>query len=298
VALALGAGWIGRTVLEEKGWRDPFHEGPPAVASRVPDADADGDVPAEAFAREPDALEEKAGEVEGRADGRESAGETGTDRPAVSKDGVAPSSVIDEARKRGAEGNTPADPESATPKRSGALAQAEEPRAEDAVGEVSAAGQLEATAEAGRQDARAKSVQQVQDPWHALPEARLAADDLEAAGCYRLEYSWSPGVADLPGTLELVTAEPKGRTGESIFAVLHRGGRALGLSEAIWTSPHPDSVWLQLVSGQDRDVFTVRAGRSGPDWDGEGRVLRPGGPVSVGQTRGAVRLVRIGCEPS
>ena len=26
IALALGAGWIGRAVLEEKGWTDPFHE--------------------------------------------------------------------------------------------------------------------------------------------------------------------------------------------------------------------------------------------------------------------------------
>jgi hypothetical protein len=89
----------------------------------------------------------------------------------------------------------------------------------------------------------------------------------------------------------------EGREGQSVFAVLSGSGRTT-LHEAVWASPSRDSIWVRLVSGEDRDTFTVRAGRSGPDWVGEGRVLRPGGPVSVGQTRGAVDLVRIGCEPS
>lgn len=293
VALALGAGWIGRAVLEEKGWIDPFHEGPPAVASRVPDAEADGDAPAEAFAPEPEEAEQKAGEVGGRGAGGEAANESGADRETVLKDEEARPSAVGEARERGADGPVHTDSQAAIPRRAEALAQAEEAPAEDPA--VAAVGEVSAAAEE-RQDPRAKSVQPVPDPWHALPGTRLSAP-VGAAGCYRLEYSWSPGVANLPGALELATSEPEGRSGQSVFAVLGRGGLASDLHEAIWSSPHPDSIWVQLVSDGDGDVVTVRAGRSGSDWEGEARVFRPGGPVSVGQTRGAVRLVGIGCEP-
>ena len=101
----------------------------------------------------------------------------------------------------------------------------------------------------------------------------------------RVRWNWCP-------------QEPEGRKGQSVFAVLGRGGQVSDLYEATWSSMHADSIWVQLVSGGDRDVITVRAERSGSDWEGEGRVLRPGGPVSVGQARGAVRLVAIGCEAS
>ena len=302
VALALGAGWIGRAVLEEKGWTDPFHERPPPVASRVADGEVDAEEPPEYFARELETPEEKAGQVGGRVSGREAANETGADRQAALKDEGAPSAVLGEVRKRDLDDRAPADPQAATPRRTGALAQTEELRAEDAAvaaaGDVSAADEIAAApSEAERQDARAKSVQATMDPWHALPEVGISAAAVGAAGCYRLEYSWSPGVANLPGALELATAEAEGRTGQSVFEVLSRGGRTSDLREAIWASSHPDSVWVQLVLGDAGAVFTVRAGRSGPDWEGEGRVHRPGGPVSVGQARGAVRLVRIGCDP-
>ena len=77
VALALGAGWIGRAVLEERGWTDPFHEGPPAVASQALDTETDADDAAAAFAREQAAPEEKVGDVGGRTDGQGAGNENG-----------------------------------------------------------------------------------------------------------------------------------------------------------------------------------------------------------------------------
>jgi hypothetical protein len=287
-------------VLEEKGWTDPFHEGPSAVASRVPDAETDADEPLEYFASEQEALEEKAGMVGGKADDRTSPNEVAPEREADLKDGDAPSNEIGVGRKRELEDPASQDEPSAIPPRAGALAQAEGARTEEATArELVAADELAAAPEeSDRQDARAKSVQPKLDPWHALPSHRLTPPTVSAAGCYRLEFSWSPGVAYLPGSVRLDTAEAEGRSGQSVFQVLTQTGSQPDLYEGIWASPHPDSVWVQLVSREDRDALTVRAGRSGPDWTGEGRVLRPGGPVSVGQTRGAVHLVSIGCQAS
>ena len=70
------------------------------------------------------------------------------------------------------------------------------------------------------------------------------------------------------------------------------------LHEAIWAAPASDSIWVRLVTGEERAAFTVHAERSQVDWVGEGRVWTPGAPVSAGQVRGAVSLKRTGCEPS
>ena len=135
------------------------------------------------------------------------------------------------------------------------------------------------------------------DPWHSIPAVRVTpASDF--AGCYRLEYSWSPEVAYLPGTVELTFAEPAERAGQSIFRIGVPGRAQPTLHEAIWATPAQDSVWLRLVTGDERAAFTVRAERSEGNWVGEGRVWTPGAPVSAGQVRGTVHLVRTGCEPS
>ena len=135
------------------------------------------------------------------------------------------------------------------------------------------------------------------DPWHSIPAVRVTpASDF--AGCYRLEYSWSPEVGYLPGTVELTFDEPSDRAGQSIFGIGVPGQAQSMLHEAIWSTPAPDSVWLRLVTGEERAAFTVRAERSDVNWVGEGRVWTPGAPVSAGQVRGTVRLIRTGCEPS
>jgi hypothetical protein len=116
-----------------------------------------------------------------------------------------------------------------------------------------------------------------------------------AVGCYRLEYSWSPGVMYMPGRVELTNSEAEGRPGQSVYSIVVAADATSQLHESIWAAPAADSVWLRLVSGPERDAFTVRAERTGADWVGEGRVYTPGGPVSAGQNRGGVRLTRTSC---
>ena len=300
VMLAVGAGWIGRAVLVEKGWSDPFNEGQSPTASRLAEADAVADPARESFGDDAAEIKEESDESGQRKDQLVEANEAPLKRDAAAAgEGIASPEL--KAQRERTYGDSPTDAddepeaEAATPRRLGALAAgAEAPEAEDL---AVADGVMAQDAEAVQQEDRARAIQPPLDPWHAIPAVRLGRTVSRAPGCYRLEYSWSPGVAYLPGTIELTGIEPEGRAGRSTYAIAVSGGAASKLHEAIWASPHPDSVWVRLVSGEEREAFTVRAGRSGADWLGEGRVRVPAAPVSVGQTRGTVRLVRIRCEP-
>ena len=298
VMLALGAGWIGRAVLVEKGWTDPFNEGQAPTISQVADAAAD---PArESFSSDVAELEVESDGVGQRKDQLAEANEEPLKREAaVGGRGIASSELKAQGERSFGDSPTDADDEpdgkAATPRPIGALAQAEAPEAGDPL-EVD--GVMAPAAEAVRQEARSKAIQPPLDPWHAIPAVRLGQAVSMAPGCYRVEYSWSPGVAYIPGTIELKGSEPEGRAKQSTYAIAVAGGAASELHEAIWASPHPDSVWVRLVAGEERETFTVRAGRSGTDWLGEGRVLAPAAPVSAAQTRGTVRLVRITCGPT
>lgn len=289
VMLALGAGWIGRAVLVEKGWTDPFSEVQSAPSSQV----ASDDLPRESAGNEVFALEEKdeagrrADQVRARQEARKE------DAADVLADEARPT-----AKERGevevpAEDSDAALDEEVEPRRAvGALAQAEAPEAEDL---AVVDGVMVLPEGAAGQEARSKALQPARDPWHTVPASRLPTPAVSSLGCYRLEYSWSPGVAYMPGAIELTPGEPEGQEGQSIWTATPLGSAGSSLHEAIWTSPAPDSLWVRLVSGEDMDAFTVRAARSGSDWLGEGRVLTPDSPVSMGQSRGTVRLVRIGC---
>ena len=298
VMLALGAGWIGRAVLVEKGWTDPFNEGQSPTVSQM--ADAAADPGRESFHNDVAELEEESDQIGQRKDQLAEANEAPRKREAAAGDeGIAASEL--KAQRERTFGDSPTDTddeahgEKATPRRIGALAQAEAPEAEDP---LVVDGVMAPAAEAVRQETRSKAIQPALDPWHAIPTVRLGQTVSMAPGCYRVEYSWSPGLAYLPGTIELTGSEPEGRAGQSTYSIAVAGGAASELHEAIWASPHPDSVWVRLVSGEEREAFTVRAGRSGADWLGEGRVLIPAAPVSAAQTRGTVRLVRITCGPT
>ena len=298
VMLALGAGWIGRAVLVEKGWTDPFNEGQSPSISQV--ADAAADAARESFSSDVAELEVESDEVGQRKDQLAEANEEPLKREAPGGGEGITSAELKAQRERSF-GDSPTDAEdeadgkAATPRPIGALAQAEAPEAGDPL-EVD--GVMAPAPEAVRQEARSKAIQPPLDPWHAIPAVRLSQAVGMAPGCYRLEYSWSPGVAYIPGTIELTGSEPEGRVVQSTYSIALAGGAASELHEAIWASPHPDSVWVRLVSGEEREAFTVRAGRSGTDWLGEGRVLIPAAPVSAAQTRGTVRLVRIICGPT
>ncbi|MCL7960740.1 MAG: hypothetical protein M8861_11140, partial [marine benthic group bacterium] len=285
IALALGAGWIGRAVLEEKGWTDPFHEGQvPAATGPAVDSEAARQDAADQFAD--DALGElESKEVRQRQDRLAETNE----EPAK----AAPDPEVEEAApvELGAQGGVtrkeaPADIADELEVDADSRRRAEAPAAAEAL-----------VSEDRARESRAKSVRPPVDPWHSIPAVRVTpASDF--AGCYRLEYSWSPEVGYLPGTVELTLTEPADRVGEFIFAIGIPGRAQSMLHEAIWATPAPDSVWLRLVTGEERAAFTVRAKRSEVNWVGEGRVWTPGAPVSAGQVRGTVSLMRTECEPS
>jgi hypothetical protein len=280
IALALGAGWIGRAVLEEKGWTDPFHEGPvPAPTSPVVDSETSRQNAEERFGDDAvgNAESKEGGQ---RQDRRAEAVESPQGLRAREE---APTDVADELEV-----------DADSPRRTEAPAAAEALVSED---QALVGGRMEPAAEGRGRDSRTKSIRPPVDPWHAIPAVRVTPTS-DFAGCYRLEYSWSPEVAYLPGTVELTFAEPAERSGQSIFGIDIPGGAQSMLHEAVWATPAQDSVWLRLVTGEERAAFTVRAERSQANWVGEGRVWTPGAPVSAGQVRGTVSLVRTGCEPS
>lgn len=298
IALALGAGWIGRAVLEEKGWTDPFHEGQVPAASPAVDSETARQNAAEGFA------DDAVGEVESkdlgqRRDRLAEANEAPSKAAAVPR---AEETAPMELRAQGgvARERAPADAEDEmeadadSPRRTEPLAEAEALAPEDL---VVVDGVMAPAAEDRSRDSRAKSVRPPVDPWHSIPEVRIAPT-LDVVGCYRLEFSWSPETGYLPGTVELTRDEPAGRDGQSIYSIDVPGRAQPMLHEAIWASPASDSVWVRLVTGEERAAFTVRAERTQADWVGEGRVWTPGSPVSAGQVRGVVSLVRTDCEPS
>jgi hypothetical protein len=299
IALALGAGWIGRAVLEEKGWTDPFHEGPvPAPTSPVVDSETARQNAAER------SRDDAVGDVESKEFGQrqDRLAETNEAPSKIDADLAAEEAAPVELRTQGrvAREETPADVadelevDADSPRRTEAPAAAEAVVSED---QAMVDGLMEPAAEGRGRDARAKSVRPPVDPWHAIPAVRVTPTS-DFGGCYRLEYSWSPEVAYLPGTVELMRTEPSDRAGQSIFGIAVPGRSQPMLHEAIWATPAQDSVWLRLVTGEERAAFTVRAERSQANWVGEGRVWTPGAPVSAGQVRGTVSLIRTGCEPS
>lgn len=295
VMLALGAGWIGRAVLVEKGWTDPFNEGNPTVASRVAETESPADASRETFFDEVAALEEKdAAEQRKDQPARSNAAPRKGDAEGLGADVAPDAPEENEVGFARPDEDAVSDDEAVRLRRTGDLAQAEEPAAEApaAMGEV-----IAPPAGAARQEARAKSLQPALDPWHAVPTVRMVPPAETFTGCYRLEYSWSPGLTYLPGAIELTAVEPTEWVGQSLYTVTSGSRAASGLQEAIWASQAPDSIWVRLVSGEDRDAFTVRAERAGSDWLGEARVLTPDSPIAANQTRGTVHLVKIRCEP-
>ncbi|MGB5302790.1 MAG: zf-HC2 domain-containing protein [Gemmatimonadota bacterium] len=280
IALALGAGWIGRAVLEEKGWTDPFHEGQVQAVSPAVDSEAARQNAAELLA------DDAVGEAESK--------ELGLRKDRLAEASEEPSKAAAAPR---AEETAPVELRA-----QGGVAREQAPADAADESEVDADqggadGVMAPAAEDRSRDSRAKSVRPPIDPWHSIPEVRVAPTS-DVVGCYRLEFSWSPETGYLPGTLELTRDEPAGRAGQSIFSIAVPGQAQPLLHEAIWASPASDSVWVRLVTGEERAAFTVRAGRAQSNWVGEGRVWMPGSPVSAGQVRGAVSLVRTDCEPS
>jgi anti-sigma factor RsiW len=300
IVLALGAGWIGRAVLMERGWTDPFHESAAPtsqpVETQAPEEESGARL--EYFADDvgTESETDAAGSV--REDRARQANEAAPEQvPPPSADArlsdaepkaadLVEGQAVGEAEAAG----VGRDVDAAEPRRAGELAQTREQMAEkgDALDEVA-----DAPADALEMEARAKSVQPPLDPWHAPPASRLSPPPPGTTGCYRLEYSWSPGMRYLPGAVELTPAEARQ---DLRYAIAVPGGVREQPFEATWSPTAADSVWIQMRSGTEGEAFTIRAERYESGWIGEGRVLRPGSPVTRGQVRGPVRLVSVACE--
>ena len=298
IALALGAGWIGRAVLEEKGWTDPFHEGQVPAASPVVDSEIARQQAGEQFA------DDAVGELESKKPGqrKDRLAEANEESSKPDADLRLEEAGPVELRAQGGVAREEAAPDVAdemerdsdSPRRTETLAGADVLVSED---QAVVDGVMAPAAEGRGRDSRAKSVRPAVDPWHSIPVVRVSPNS-DLVGCYRLEFSWSPEVGYLPGTIELTRVEPVDRAGQSVYEIAVPGRAQSMLHEAIWAAPASDSVWVRLVTGEERAAFTVRAGRAQADWAGEGRVWTPGAPVSAGQVRGAVSLIRTDCQPS
>jgi hypothetical protein len=296
IMLAVGAGWLGRAVLVEKGWTDPFNEGPAPLVSRVAHPEAER-APADGFGRDMDDISGLREEV-GRADAPEEANEALQREDVTTEsrlEAEAPVSGEEKGRGRSALEKVaePADDAEVAPSRKGALAQAERQEVDVAAPE---GGADAPSAPPEPKYLKTRSVQAPLDPWHAVPPDPYAAWARTTLGCYRLEYSWSPGLAYLPGAIELTPTDATAGSGGRAYRVGLPARVEGHFDEAIWASPGPDSVWVRLITGLERDMLTVRAERDGRDWEGEGRVLSAAAPVSTGQLRGTVRLVSITCD--
>ena len=296
VVLALGAGWIGRTVLIDRGWSDPFHESaldqePVEEMQAVGPLDDEAPPPATPLSSEAFGADTGDPDRANRAERVENAAGAPARRDGAAKTVAEPDAAGELGRRE----------------RSDAVATAE---AEVGVelDRVDAAPDLKRERESRLEENLAPSdtldarlfvqptaIQPAQDPWHQLPDRRRSPAAGETGTCFRVETGWSTGVASLPGRIELSRNEVETRPEDDVFAVTVLDGSLEAVLESVWAVFGADSLWVRFVIGPDADVFTIRVGHAGLEWVGEARTLSPSAPVQPRQRRGPVRLVPIGC---
>ena len=292
VVLALGAGWIGRAVLIDRGWSDPFHESaleqePAAEMQAVGSLEDEAPPPAtEGFAsdtEDPDRGNE--------ADRLESAAAPPSRRGAASKTVTEPDAAGKLGRRERSDAVEPTEPQVGANldavAESPELKRDQDARVEERVAQLDTLN--------GRFAAQPTAIQPPQDPWHQLPDRRKTPAQEETGTCFRVETGWSTGVASLPGTIELSRNEAETRPEDDVFSVAVLDGSSQAVLESVWATFSVDSLWVRIVIGPEADVFTIRAGRAGREWVGEARTLSPAAPVQPRQRRGPVRLAPIGC---
>lgn len=293
VVLALGAGWIGRSVLIEKGWSDPFHESglrPEAVAG-VQTVESPEDE-ASSPASEDFALDTVARYRKSEADRVEGPAAAPSRRNVAAKAAAEPDATGALARRERSAAGPPVEDKVDVGLDMVAevedLERAQELRLEENVvrpdtGDV-------------RAFAQPASIRPAQDPWHQVPDRRRVPATAETGTCFRLETGWSTGVASLPGRIELSGNEAETGPEEAVFGVAVLDRTSAVVLEAVWATFGADSLWVRFVIGPDADVFTIRAGRDENEWVGEARVLSPVAVAQGRERRGPARLVPIDCS--
>ncbi len=292
VVLALGAGWIGRTVLIDRGWSDPFHESAldeESLAEMQSVGSLEDEAPPPATPLSSEGFGADTGDPD-RADKSEPV-----------ENAAAEPSRREEAAKRVAEPDVAG--ELGRRERSDAVAPAEfELDAVDAAPDPKRDRESRLEEKVAQPDTlnsrlfvQPTAVQPAQDLWHQLPDRRRSPAAGETGTCFRVETGWSTGVASLPGRIELSRIDAETRPEDDVFGVAVLDGSLEAVLESVWAAFGADSLWVRFVIGPEADVFTIRAGRAGPEWVGEARTLSPSAPVQPRQRRGPVRLVPIGC---
>ena len=292
VVLALGAGWIGRTVLIDRGWSDPFHESA-LDQEPVEEMEAVGSLEDEVRPSSPPLSSEGFGADTGDPDRAnrdervENAAAPPSRRDGVSKTVAEPDAAGESGRRERSDAVAPDELELDAVAASPDLKLDREARLEENVAQADTSN--------ARIAAQPTAIHPAQDPWHQLPDRRRSPAVEETGTCFRVETGWSTGVASLPGRIELSRIDAETRPEDDVFGVAVLDGSLEAVLESVWAAFGADSLWVRFVIGPEADVFTIRAGHAGLEWIGEARTLSPSAPVQPRQRRGPVRLVPIGC---
>jgi hypothetical protein len=266
VVLAVGAGWMGREILVERGWTDPFHQDGGGTASG-------DDVSEPSFgAAAADAPTEEEVPLVPAAERRD---ETEAQRDRVSQTPSSPGRG-DEALPSEAEGEAL----SVAEKKAGPTA---------AVGELSEADASPRV----RETPEPLALQPPMDGWHLPPDPSGGERETGTGSCYRLSADWFTG-GDLPKRVRL-TRERDSGFDVAVYRVSVLDGGTEDVRQALWTTFATDSAWIRIVTLPESEILTARMRRAGDGYRGEGRALSVAAPVQPGSRHGPVYLVEIAC---
>lgn len=273
VVLAVGAGWIGRSVLIERGWTDPFHRGGGAStevgAEAVPEA---GQVPPA-----PDAARARRSAA-GEQNRQERVEEPGGEAESREKD-IAGAEVVDQAEAA----------TSAT--REEEVATDPAPGREVRDDEVAPPSEAEQKLFAGRglegelDRPAAPESAEAASHGHEPPAGHRHPGPGDPDGCYELGRTFASGIV-LPGVIELLPNPVEVRYGPLTSAYELRVPPGFErMTRRLWLPFDRDSVWAHVSTGLSG--ITIRVGPVDRGYAGTGFLVRdvagavPSGPVTL-----------------
>lgn len=288
VLLAVGAGWIGREVLTERGWTDPFHTAATDSVAEVVDAptsapleDSESSFADAAGAREQSSVggvESDEAKTDEGSVGRSV--DVGAAAPvAAPKDDLSARKSVADPHLRQEVAAEEAAPEKEGERVQGAVAETEQ--LDEAIDPNAAAGRErradgvsgppeEADRFYAEPDLEAQLLGADAGEMHAAPASPRAYRAGDPDGCYAIEQAFADG-ALVPPAIELrpVTVED----GQEAIHGLYSVGLPSGFEEvdrSRWIAFDGDSVWVQLSTGSSR--ITFRLIRVDTDFSGMGFV--------------------------
>jgi hypothetical protein len=300
--LAVGAGWIGREILLERGWTDPFHSGDGAASELRTDAPPipglEVEAPVGGSAAEVDRVGGVDGDV-GPAEDERRRQAPGDDIPegqvTTGEVRAQKSDAGSERRKEVAQGPPPA---LERPAVRGAVSETEANEAEPAESAEGRELRVDGVVPPAEPEARMFIERDVAAPaaadsstyHHARPVAPRELGVGDPGGCYRLERSFATGVV-LPDIIELRPRQveaPAARLPLAYEVGLPPGFERM---KGTWLPFGPDSLWVQVGTGLVG--MTLRLERDGVEYAGRGIVARD---VAGSAPSGPSRLTPVPCS--